>query len=179
LSHWVFRLFCWDVSRCFLLSEAFSIQFQWIFLSKNSLKPLELTFLICYYRQVFKPIKKLTLSCFVSLSIPTFSLGCFEMFLVIWSVLDTISMDFSTKNLLKPLELTFLSWCYRQVFKSMKKLTLSCFVSLSIPTFLLGCFEMFLVFWSVLDTISMDFFKQKFIETTRTDISKLLLSSRF
>ena len=74
---------CRDVSRCFLLYEAFSIQFQWIFLSKNSLKPLELTFLICYYRQVFKSIKKLILICFVSLNIPTFSLGCFEMFLVI------------------------------------------------------------------------------------------------
>jgi hypothetical protein len=232
----------WDVSRCFLLSEAFSIQFQWIFLSKNSLKPLELTFLsccychvfksikkltlscfvslsiptfslgciemflviwsvlgtismifliknslkpleltflICYYRQVFKSIKKLTLSCFVSLSIPTFSLGCFEMFLFIRSVLDTISMIFLSKNSLKPLELTFLICYYRQVFKSIKKLTLSCFVSLSIPTFLLGCFEMFLVIWSVLDTISMDFFKQKFIETTRTDIFDMLLSSRF
>jgi hypothetical protein len=63
----------------------------------------------------FKSIKKLTLSCFVSLSIPTFLLGCFEMFLVICIVLDTISMDFLSKNSLKPLELTFLSCYYRQV----------------------------------------------------------------
>jgi len=131
LSHRVFRLFRWDVSRCFLFSEAFSIQFRWIFLIKNSLKPLELTFLSWCYRQVFKSMKKLTLSCFVSLSIPTFSLGCIEMFLVIWSVLDTISMDFSTKNLLKPLELTFLICIYRQVFKSIKKLILSCLIEYS------------------------------------------------
>jgi len=66
----------WDVSRCFLLSEAFSIQFQWIFLSKNSLKPLELTFLSCCYRHVFKLIKKLILSCLIEYS--DFFVGMFR-----------------------------------------------------------------------------------------------------
>ena len=63
----------------------------------------------------FKVIKKLILSCFVSSSILTFSSGCIEMCLVIWSVLDTISMIFSSKNSLKPLELTFLICYYHQV----------------------------------------------------------------
>jgi hypothetical protein len=120
-----------------------------IFLIKNSLKPLELTFLIwiqlSIYRHVFKPIKKLILSWFVPSSIPTFLSGCIEMFFFNWSVLDTISMNFSTKNLLKPLELTFLICYYRHVFKPIRKLILSCFVSSSIPTFLSGCIEMFRV----------------------------------
>ena len=114
MSHRVFRLFRRDVSRCFLLSEAFSIQFQWIFLSKNSLKPLELTFLTSIYRQVFKPIKKLMLSCLIEYS------------------------DFFVRM-------------FRDV---------SCYLKRSRYNF-------------------NDFFNQKFIETTRTDISNKHLSSRF
>jgi len=74
----------------------------------------------------FKPIKRLILSCFVSSSIPTFLSGCIEMFVVIWGVLDTISIIFLIKNSLKPLELTFLISIYRHVFKPIKKLILSC-----------------------------------------------------
>ena len=160
-----------------MLYEAFSIQFQWIFSIKNSLKPLELTFLTSIYHQVFKPIKKLTLSCFVSLSIPTFLLGCIEMFLVICIVLDTISMDFLSKNSLKPLELTFLICYYRHVFKPIKKLMLNCLIEYS--DFFVGMYRDVSCYLHRSRYNFNDFFKQKFIETTRTDISKLLLSSGF
>ena len=111
---------CRDVSRCFLLYEAFSIQFQWIFLSKNSLKPLELTFFICCYRHVFKPIKKLTLSCFVSLSIPTLRRDVSRCFLLYEAFSIQFQWIFLRKNSLKPLELTFLICYYRQVLKLQK-----------------------------------------------------------
>ena len=147
------------------------------FLSKNSLKPLELTFLSCCYRHVFKSIKKLTLSCFVSLSIPTFLLGCFEMFLVICIVLDTISMDFLSKNSLKPLELRFLICYYRHVFKPIKKLMLSCLIEYS--DFFVRMFRDVSCYLKRSRYNFNDFFNQKFIETTRTDISNKHLSSRF
>jgi hypothetical protein len=112
-----FDFFRRDVSRCFLLSEAFSIQFQWIFLSKNSLKPLELTFLICIYRQVFKPTKKLTLSCFVSSSISTFFVGMYRDVSCYLKRSRYNFNDFLSKNSLKPLEQTFLICIYRQILK--------------------------------------------------------------
>jgi hypothetical protein len=111
----------------FLVNWSIFDTISMIFLIKNSLKPLELISLICYYRHVFKPIKKLILSWFVPSSVPTFLSGCIEMFFFIWSILDTISMDFSTKNSLKPIELTFLICYYRHVFKPIKRLILSCF----------------------------------------------------
>ena len=43
---------------------------------------------------------------------------------VTWRVLDTISMNFPTKNSLKPLELTVLTSIYHQVFIPIKKLSI-------------------------------------------------------
>jgi hypothetical protein len=40
-------------------------------------------------------------------------------------------MDFSTKNPLKPLELTFLTSIYHQFFKLIKKLILNCLIEYS------------------------------------------------
>jgi len=86
-------------------------------------------------------------------------------------------MDFSTKNPLKPLELTFLTSIYHQFFKLIKKLILSCLIEYS--DFFVGMFRDVSCYLHRSRYNFNGFFKQKFIETTRTDIFDMLLSSGF
>jgi hypothetical protein len=87
-------------------------------------------------------------------------------------------MDFSTKNSLKPLELIFLISIYRHVFKPIKRLILSCFSHRVFRRFV-GMYRSILFYLKRPRYNFNGFFNQKFIETTRTDISNMLFSLRF
>jgi len=80
---------------------------------------------------------------------------------------------------LKLVELTFLICYYRQVFKPIKKADIKLFCLIEYPDVFVGMYRDVSCYLKCSRYNFNDFSKQKFIETTRTDISNMLLSSKF